>query len=82
MSAVKLWKAQQQLSSQWSSLDYSKWPIVGIGENAELDYRARRQTNISSTTLNRISACSPAAIHRALGAKIYGPMRLANDVNI
>ncbi len=34
MRAVELWKAPQPLLSQWSTAIYSKWRIVGNGENA------------------------------------------------
>src|ERR1700732_733794 len=65
MSAVELWKAQQPLLSQWPGPNSSKWRIVGNGENVALDSRPEPRMKISSTVLNRISASSPAPIHRS-----------------
>jgi hypothetical protein len=63
MSAVELWKAQQPLLSQRPSVTFSKWRIVGNGENAALDRGPERRIKISSVTLNRISASSPTPMH-------------------
>jgi hypothetical protein len=65
MSEVDLWKAQQPLLSQRPSAAFSKWQIVGNGENAAIDLGRARSIRISSATLNRISASSPTPMHRS-----------------
>jgi hypothetical protein len=65
MSEVDLWKAQQPLLSQRPSAAFSRWLIVGNGENAALDPARSRGSRISSATPNRISASSPTPMHRS-----------------
>src|ERR1700675_2317087 len=81
MSAVELWKAQQPLLYEWSSVDCSKWRIVGNGKNTASHRRPKLRIKISSTVLNRISASSPRTIHRSSQRNFGEPIRLTNSVD-
>jgi len=65
MSAVELWKGRQVLLSERPNAAFSKWQIVGNGENAALHHGPEPRSKISSFTLNRISASSPNPMHRS-----------------